>query len=374
MADIRISGVIMAHPRRAEAALRLRDQHPEIGLRIVYDPDPDAPASALRTSALAWSAIEGVATHHLVVQDDVRLCDDFPRQLRAAVATRPADPLFLYTDWGTRCSHLLRLAALRGASWAEAIDPWAPAQAMVLPRELARGFVDHVAAHPEPAADALAMVAYLRHRGTMAYVSAPNLVEHGAAPSLLGHDVPMGPRLTTCFGHPPGTAAPWSAAALAGLPVVPDLLCGRSFCWTRVGDGWVDSRTHEWLVRRGLSFFEMVSRFREALAEAPAADACRDLMADTLVFQFWLSGFMYGAIMATWPEADEAWLEAALRRPLAVRSLQTLPHGGLREILAEPHLSSAGAALLPLVHVAMRHGLRANAGHGIVPAPAGHQP
>lgn len=373
MPEILLSTVIMAHPKRAESAVQLRESCPELDLRIVYDPEPEAPPSTLRTAALAWSAIAEGATHQLVLQDDVVLCDDFAAQLHAAVADMPDSPVFLYTDWGTKCSHALRLAALRGASWAEGVDPWVPAQAVLLPADIARGFIDYVTERPHLDDDALALEAYLRENKLTAFVCMPNLVQHGGIPSLLGNDTPMGLRRSSCFAAAEDWTGPRArtGAVVSGLSAVPDLLVGRSVCWTRPGDdpyGWTSTPTHDWLASRGLPVFEQMPLFRAAcgvLADGP----CREIASETLLFHLWLTGFLHGVIAATWPEADADWLAAALERPLVRRSHATLVPGGLRELLSEPYLAAAAEAFLPLVHRAMHQGLDANANHSLLPAP-----
>jgi hypothetical protein len=365
MAELELSTVIMAHPRRAESAVRLRDSCPELDLRIVYDPEPEAPPSTLRTASLAWSSIAEGATHQLVLQDDVVLCDDFAAQLHAAVASMSDSPVFLYTDWGTKCSHALRLAALRGVSWAEGVDPWVPAQAVLLPADMARGFIGYVTERPHLDDDALALEAYLRENKITASVCMPNLVQHGGIPSLLGNDTPMGLRRSNCFAAAEDWTRPqyWTNASLSGLTAVPDLLVGRSVCWTRPADdpyGWTSTPTYEWLAARGLPVFDQMPLFHEA-STALAGSTCREMAGETLLFHLWLTGFLHGVIAATWPEADADWLTDALERPLVRRSQATLVPGGLRELLAEPYLAAASEAFLPLVRRAMYQGLETNA-------------
>jgi hypothetical protein len=364
--------VIMAHPRRARAAERIRASCPELDLRIVFDPDPGAPPSTLRTSMLAWASIADAATHQLVVQDDVVLCANFAEQLRAAVTAVPGRPLYLYTDWGTQCSHLLRLAALRGLSWVEAVDPWVPAQAVVLPAEIAEGFVEFAGQKPHLDDDALVLGQYLSlHAPPL--VCLPNLVQHDNSPSLLGNDVWIGIRRSVCFGQADGHAITTDGAHLKSPAILPKLVSGRSFCATRPDNDrtgrWPSMPTHEWLADRGLPLTEQIELFRVADARSlgRARQGLVSLASVTLRFQFWLTGILYGVLVATWPTAGHAWLSGAFERPLARQAFATLVPGGLRQLVAEPYLDAAADIFLPLVQVATHQGLDANGDHKLLP-------
>jgi hypothetical protein len=370
MGSVSISAAIMAHPRRADSAEKIRASCPELDLTVVLDPDPTGAPSTLRTSILAWSSIKDHATHHLVVQDDVELCADIAAELQAAVAAMPASPIYIYTDWGTKCSHLLRLSAIRGAPWVEAVDPWVPAQAVLLPVHIADDFLKYVAQRPELDDDAFALTGYLNEHSLIPLVSMPNLVEHSNAPSLLGHDIPMGTRRATCFGRPDDVPIDWGGAPLHSPVVLPDLLAGRAFFGDRKIGGaigeWNNTPACEWLTEHGISVHDQITLFRAAdtnKAIETGDEGLEDLASPTLHFQFWLTGFIYGAIIATWPESNDDWLTRALHRSLAKRALSTIAPGALRELIAPHRLAASSGVFLPLVIQAMRQGLHANA-HG----------
>jgi hypothetical protein len=370
MAEIHLSVVVMAHPARARAAERLRDHYPELAVRIVYDPEPDGPRSTLRTARLAWGAVAAGATHHVVLQDDVELCADFPDQLEQAVATMPDRPLFLYTDWGTPCSQLLRMAALRGASWAEAIDPYVPAQALVMPAPVVRQLVGYVDGHPElEPDDAVVLRLFLEAHDLTAYVCVPNLVQHAGLPSLLSHDVMMGARRSMCFGpdtqHPPA----WTDAAISGVGMVPDFVAGRAVCWRRdAGDGrgWSATGAYDWLRGRGLTLPRLTADFLDAVTATGALQESRALLSDALIFQLWMTGLIYGIAMATWKDLDLGSASTAAARPLAARCLSTLVGGGLRELIAVGRIEPVSAELTPLFVHAMQQGLDLNADRGVL--------
>src|SRR4051794_21448311 len=102
MAAVRLSAVVMTHPRRLAAARALAARHPDLDLRLVVDPRPDAPPNALRTARAAWKAVAAGATHHLVVQDDMLLADGIGALLTRAATALPGQVLSLFTEWGSR--------------------------------------------------------------------------------------------------------------------------------------------------------------------------------------------------------------------------------------------------------------------------------
>lgn len=116
----------MTHPARYELANHLRELHPELNAVVVTD----STQSTLASAQAAWRAAAADATHHLVLQDDVSLCGGFLDAVHDAIAMRPGDALALFTEWGSRTAHLGRIAALRGAGWAEVADEYVPTVAL----------------------------------------------------------------------------------------------------------------------------------------------------------------------------------------------------------------------------------------------------
>ncbi len=125
------------------------------------------------TAARAWLAgylglADRDATHHLVLQDDVTLCSGFVDLAWEAVAQCPDAPLSLF------CS-------VAGFT----------AQAVVLPIPMIHPWLTWCAAneHRLPQHDDVRLRAWMKTQGlAMSYVR-PSLVQHGALPSLLGHEV-----------------------------------------------------------------------------------------------------------------------------------------------------------------------------------------
>ncbi|MEE3918910.1 Gfo/Idh/MocA family oxidoreductase [Micromonospora sp. BRA006-A] len=125
--EIRLSVAIMHHPRRRERIPPLvRDC--ALTARVVTDPDPDGVPSPLRTAKVAWRAVADGATHHLVLQDDIRLIRSFATQVHRAIAARPEHGISLYSHWDSpQNSYLVRRAVIAGWPFAPlSLFEWTP--------------------------------------------------------------------------------------------------------------------------------------------------------------------------------------------------------------------------------------------------------
>jgi hypothetical protein len=116
----------------------------------------------------AWLAADPLATHHLVVEDDAQLCDDFFEDAEEAVLRRPDAAISFFT--GARaCSVATCLPRA-------VITPW-----LTWARRSADGcrFLPH---HDYLLDEGLRQLSITHLR------TEPSLVEHRAFPSLLRHD------------------------------------------------------------------------------------------------------------------------------------------------------------------------------------------
>ena len=138
--DIRISVAIMHHPRRADRIPSLLASCAPLAAQVIVDPDPSGTPSPLRTAKRAWAAVPDEATHHLVLQDDVRLSAGFAAHLADAIRARPRYAVALHSNWNSpQNSYLVRRAAAAGSAWAPlSHTEWIPTQGLVLPAERAR--------------------------------------------------------------------------------------------------------------------------------------------------------------------------------------------------------------------------------------------
>ncbi|HEY3001773.1 MAG TPA: hypothetical protein VGJ44_05440, partial [Kribbellaceae bacterium] len=194
---VTLSGAVMTHPRRIEFAQTLLSTTPTGLLRLVADPDPTGPPTALRTAMRAWSEYPSTATHHLVLQDDVVLCRDFFHHARTAIAAAPDAAIAFYAHWNSRNAAAVRLGALTGARWVRATGEYTPTIALALPVEIASGFAGYARRHGDTWPDDVVMSRYLGFLGVPTYLSVPNLVDHANLPSVMRNDY-HGPRQAAC--------------------------------------------------------------------------------------------------------------------------------------------------------------------------------
>jgi hypothetical protein len=350
----RISAVVMTHPSRRDAADRLAKEYPDLGLTVVTDPEPGAPGGTLRTSRLAWSRVEAGATHHLVVQDDSILTTAFAAHLDTAVRHLPRHALGLFTEWGSRTSYALRVAALAGAGWVEVVDVYMPAQVLVLPADVAREFAVYAgrtATGAEP--DDVALFDFLRPLGTPMLVSVPNLAEHGDLPSVAGNDQRHGLRKSACW--PGEDTPPPTPVVFSGFSTVAyfSWYDGTANCLRRDPSGngaWERLPTTDLLRYRGLDPEEIDRMLVDARAAVDATtDVPEHLLRGVLVsaLALGLVAAEHGAVAASDPTGY----------PPAAAAIDTLAPGGLRRFVAPHDLPEIRERLRPGVVTAIRLGM-----------------
>ena len=89
------------------------------------------------TSRAAWSSAGPQATHHLVVQDDVRITPALASTVVELAAAYPDGAFAFYAQWDTNCAYRVRMAAFGGDPLVQASSrDWVPAQGLLLPREV----------------------------------------------------------------------------------------------------------------------------------------------------------------------------------------------------------------------------------------------
>lgn len=253
MTSPRLSGVVMTHPKRREAAEKLALTAPPGALRVVMDPDPTGTPSVLRTALAAWSSIEEGATHQLVIQDDMMLSENFFERVRLAIKAMPHAALALFALWDSRNGAAVRWGAMTGARWVGAVNEYFPCVAIVLPRPIAEGFVSYGRARLGAWPDDILMYRYLREHDVPRYVSVPNLAEHEDRGSISGNAF-RGPRRSVCFlpSDPVGD----EGSRLTGLDMVPFFKNGVAQCAVRiVGPGprrWLHLECETYLEGRGV--------------------------------------------------------------------------------------------------------------------------
>ncbi|MEW1838754.1 NAD-dependent epimerase/dehydratase family protein [Nonomuraea angiospora] len=255
--DVRLSGAVMAHPRRMEAAARLAGGV----LDIVTDPDPGGRPSAFRTSLLAWSSIPGDSTHHFLLHDDMVLSSTFFQRAERAARAMPHAALALFAFWNSRNGAAVRQGALAGARWVAGAGEYTPVAALLLPKEVAEGYVEWAAGRGDTWPDDVLMGRYLRQAGVPVFVAVPSLAEHEDLASLVDNDF-QGVRRSPCFFADDPLAGVGEDVVLDDLPVIPFFKRGVAQCAVRVpGSGrWRDLRCEDYLAGLGIDAGAAVAR------------------------------------------------------------------------------------------------------------------
>ncbi|MFH9404224.1 hypothetical protein [Streptomyces sp. NPDC017638] len=364
---VRISAAVMSHPRRAAAAHALAGRFPGLDITVVLDPEPDGPPSALRTARLAWAAVAPDATHHLVLQDDALPTEDFLTRLHALVAARPDAALSLFTEWGSRTSYAVRLAAMHGHDLAPVVDDYVPCVALVLPAEIARGFDPYARAkvdggHP----DDLALLHYLTDLGTPVLIPVAGLADHDNDTSLVGNNV-HGPRRAACLLPPEPAALPAEPSVLDGLGTVPYYDFWGQYSDACIPDpssvdGRVRSSARVFLAGYGVTQQELDQGLREALARSAERALLGDLVSEVVLTEVWIVSFLLGFIAADLEGRGGTTLD--LTGPAARAALATLAPGAVRRIVPVRRLPAVGALLTPVVLDAVRAGMARAPRHG----------
>ncbi|MCT2277425.1 hypothetical protein [Micromonospora chalcea] len=363
--EIRLSVAIMHHPRRRERIPPLVRDCAPLTARVVTDPDPDGVPSPLRTAKVAWRAVADGATHHLVLQDDIRLIRSFATQVHRAIAARPEHGISLYSHWDSpQNSYLVRRAVIAGWPFAPlSLFEWTPTQGFVLPVRRARELADYLAGIPDDVKDDDEMVVmFCREAGIPVVGTVPHLVDHRFDPTIVGH--PGRFHATVFLPAPVLSPTYWqfSASAEAALarrcrsdeklPYTVQL--HRSRCLLRPlrpgsgepvehGFGWYWA-DHCGLV--GLTVNQVVDGFdrRLGVTGLPSGLQWR------LALEVWAAGYLLGADAVTVRrgEADGVWPPAAVGAGLAQAAMTSWITSGLAEPDATGLTAERRAALVAI--------------------------
>lgn len=346
-------------------------------IRVVFDPEPDGPPATLRTARAAWAAVADGATHHLVLQDDVLLCRDFPRVVAQALQTAPDGAVSLFASWSMGTAQAMRLAALTGASWTKMVDGWTPTQALVLPAWCARGFAAYARRQPAWMPDNRVMHSFLAEQGVDTHVSIPCLVEHAPARSLLVNDLLHGVRDATAFAgdtdmsgqpftarvvSPPAVSCMWMGAGEFFAAYDPLDPTGRSMV----------TPVHEVLEQFGMTGADLARAFAADREHHPEL-ADYPLVGECFQFSLWLTMFTSGIIAGSLfdapdPDApdpnalDPGVLDKAFEQPWAGAAFATFPAAALRKMASYDSLRGAAGHFVPFCRTALRSGLAALSG------------
>ncbi|MEU6669554.1 NAD(P)-dependent oxidoreductase [Streptomyces sp. NPDC046727] len=318
-----LTGAVMTHPRRRAAAEAIAAKDPRGRVRVVTDPDPSGPPTALRTANPSWSSVGTDATHHVVFQDDVLIAEDFFPYLEKVAAAVPGEAVAFYEGWEGRNSGVVRLGALTGAHWAYAIDEHVPSLALMLPGEAARGYERFAAEHGDGWPYDVVIQRYLKALGIPVRIAVPSTVDHDDVPSIAGNST-HGWRRATFFTDR-ASFSPEPDDICPAFSVVPFYQYGESKCAVRQAEGREVLDTDRYLRRIGL-----LDRCETGLAAADLPE-----LPGTVCRQVWLTAFATGVALAGLTERDPD-------PAVAAAVMDSLGPGGLCE-------EYTGAELVPMI-------------------------
>ncbi|GAA3174646.1 hypothetical protein GCM10010486_47600 [Nonomuraea roseoviolacea subsp. carminata] len=323
---MRLSGAVMAHPRRREAAEKLAGDR----LAVVTDPDPGGRPSAFRTSLLAWSSVPRESTHHVVLHDDMVLSGTFFERAERAARAMPRAALALFAFWNSRNGAAVRLGALAGARWVPGAGEYTPVAALLLPRDVAAGYVEWARDRGDTWPDDVLMGRYLRQAGVPVFVAVPSLAEHEDLASLVDNDF-QGLRRAPCFFADDPQAGRGEDGPVPSLPVIPFFKRGVAQCAVRVPGTtrWRDILCADYLRGRGVD----VDGLR-----GPGEHG-----------QLWLAAYTMGVVHRG-PRGDPEVLD---------RALATMGPGGLCHALGSRELARLSDGLREVARDGLEAGLAA---------------
>ncbi|MFE4518038.1 NAD-dependent epimerase/dehydratase family protein [Kitasatospora sp. NPDC056783] len=340
---VRLSGAVMTHPKRVEAATLIAETDTAGRVRVVTDPEPEGPPTALRSAALAWDSVAPDATHHLVLQDDVVLAEGFFAYAEQVAAAVPHEAVAFYAGWEGRTGAAVRLAALAGEQWTYAIEEHTPCLALMLPARAARGYTGFAAERGVGWPYDVVMQRYLNSLEMPIRVAAPCVVDHSEVPSIAGNST-HGWREAALFTSRAVVPSTFDCTQFA---VVPFYQYGDARTAVRHGKDaeWEYLETERHLRRLGLA-----EQSRTAFDAAPPSS-----LSERIARPVWETAFAMGAVVASVtarPPAEE----------LTRAVMDTLGPGGLCEDYTAVELSELIAPVRELALVAFAEGRRAEQG------------
>nr|MBA2559649.1 hypothetical protein [Propionibacteriales bacterium] len=305
----------------------------------VTDPLPSGPPTVLRTALAAWEAIPPSATHHLIVQDDMRLSATLFQRARLAIEARPDAALGLFSLWDSRNGGAVRLGALNGARWVAAVTEYTPCAALILPSAVAAGYVDYVRSHPWTWPEDIMMSRFLRSAKVPCLIAVPNLAEHDDIPSIAGNSF-RGPRRSACFlpSDRPGN----EDRVHTDMPVVPFFKNRTAQCIVRIERSepvrWLHLETADHLSGSGVPDRDL----------RPRLGRLTNGLDPQALLGTWLTAYALGRQTSnTGRDVDPAVVTEALR---------TIAVGGMSHYAAARHISDAQETLAEVAQLAVQAG------------------
>lgn len=324
--------VVMAHPRRTEAANRLAASVGP-GARVIFDPDPDGPPSSSRAAARAWRYCDGTAGHHLVLQDDVVPTPLLLESVGRAISAYPDAALALYANSSSWHGAAGRVALLAGFGWVDYVPlEYFPTVAAVLPCAVAHEFAElaerqsGLDGDEDGAKDDMLMRTFLASRPCRALVRTSALVEHGTMPSIAGNDITE-VRRSVCLAAPDAFPAAVERR-LPELPAWPNFAYGSAKLKTPAEHdptSWQTLSRADHLLNVGLPWDE-VCALADKLWPAPPGIADQNDTARRYLQELCLASYTAGWSLAAVQEPGSG---PPARTPLTDAALRSYAEAGL---------------------------------------------
>ena len=160
-----------------------RSENPSIPLAVIRDTRREGCWPTYRRTLEA----AGQASHHLVLQDDLKLCKDFIRSVKEVIRARPENVIALYTN-----TRSVFTARDRGESWVERSGAAGPA--VIWPTDLIAEFLQWQDRHIDRNFpwDDVRVSMWLIKTSKRAFATVPSLTQHlGCGFSTLGLNGPF---------------------------------------------------------------------------------------------------------------------------------------------------------------------------------------
>jgi FkbM family methyltransferase len=173
---VKLSTAIMAHPTR-ERHIPYLQQKMGGGIAVVWD----QVNNRWDTGRRAMLAFDPAATHHLVVQDDALLCEDFLPGVREALRYTPDNPVALYAGAvrprSVEVEQRVRMAKGQRLSWFQMEGPWWGV-AVAVPTKFIPDMIRHCDKLAAIANYDMRMARYFGSIKVKCYYTIPSLVNH----------------------------------------------------------------------------------------------------------------------------------------------------------------------------------------------------
>ncbi|KDM90014.1 hypothetical protein [Photobacterium galatheae] len=306
-----LSVSVMTHPTRIYFANRILRSLGDIDAQMAVDPDPWGSNSTIRTATVAWRQISKLSTHHLVLQDDIKLTEDFIHNVKKIAERFPQHPIGFYANSSSRNGMSIRLAVMQGCNIVKAVPEYSPCLAILMPRKLAEEFVQFSSRAAKIGdADDDVMRLFLTTIEYPLLLSAPSLVEHIGHQSSVGNNF-QGKRIASCFvNESPRDWFDHLNLSQINDHMIPHYSRSKLCLYKNIREEWqsnkaIGSQNHNWkelniehnLKILGLTPHELIHLFNIDL-QTWNTDIAERIMNDFnahQVWHFWLIGFIIGS-------------------------------------------------------------------------------